>query len=434
MNYIKQIFYDMRHQKMMTWVSISGTAVSIFLVMVYFMVNNLNTVEVSPESNRQRIYGGMAINLISTDDENHMNHTTNIGYKTAKQLYGDLDGVEEVSYVSNTSINMMSYDKLPVIGAGIVADGNFWKIYDFKFIEGRPFTEEECMVTPPVIVITETLARKLFNTTDVVGRTVDNNGIIYNVIGVVRDVNPILKNTRADAYLPLNQAQRDKESSLWGNPVAGSFVAMLLLKEGTDVDAVRKQVESRYAKLNSELKDSKVEVIYHGSPYDAETMALGVNGSADTDWSKEHRMRYLIYALLILLPAINLSSMTRGRLQHRISEIGVRRAYGAKRINIVGQLLGENLVVTVIGGIIGLICSFLFMLFLSSSVFAMVYKWAPGALEIKMATPSFNMLFIWSSFIIAIGVCLLLNILTASVPAWRAASIEPAEAISKSRT
>lgn len=433
MNYFKQIFYDMRHQKMMTWVSISGTAVSIFLVMVYFMVNNLNTVEVSPESNRQRIYTGLRVNLVSTDD-GQMNHTTNLTYSAAKQLYDGLEGVESVSFVANAGLNILAPGQFPVIGLGLVTDGNFWKIYDFDFIEGRAFTDEECFATSPYIVLTESLARSLFGTTDVVGRPVENNGQTYNVIGVVKDVNPILQNTWADAYLPLDQKKREQGSTLWGNPIAGNFKALLLFKENTDADAVRREVESRYATMNSELKSSNVEIVYYGSPYDAETLAVGVSGNSTPDLKKEHRMRYLIYALLILLPAINLSSMMRGRLQHRISEIGVRRAYGAKRLNIVAQLLGENFVVTAIGGAVGLLCSYLFMLFLSADIFSMVKVWSPSALNLQLATPSFGMLFTWSAFFIAVGVCFLLNIFTASVPAWRAASIEPAEALSKSRT
>ncbi len=423
----------MRHQKMMTWVSISGTAVSIFLVMVYFMVNNLNTVEVSPELKRQRIYNGEKVKLLSTDERNY-DHTTNFTYSAAKKIYDGLEGVETASFVRKATLSILTPGQFPVIGMGLVTDGNFWKIYDFDFIEGRAFTEEECFATSPYIVLTESLARSLFGTTDVVGRPVENNGQTYNVIGVVKDVNPILQNTWADAYLPLNQEQREKESFLSGNPIAGNIKALLLFEENADADAVKREVESRYATMNSELKSSNVEIVYYGSPYDAETMGVGVSGDSTPDLKKEHRMRYLIYALLILLPAINLSSMMRGRLQHRISEIGVRRAYGAKRLNIVAQLLGENFVVTIIGGLVGLLCSYLFMLFLSADIFSMVKVWSPSALTLQMATPTFGMLFTWGAFFIAVGACFVLNILTASVPAWRAASIEPAEALSKSRT
>ncbi|MDE6338003.1 MAG: ABC transporter permease, partial [Muribaculaceae bacterium] len=65
MNYLKQIYYEMRHHRMMTWVSISGTALAIFLVMTFVMAERINTVEMAPESNRSRIMSGTNLHLES---------------------------------------------------------------------------------------------------------------------------------------------------------------------------------------------------------------------------------------------------------------------------------------------------------------------------------------------------------------------------------
>ena len=64
MNYFKQIYYEMKHQRMMTWVSISGTALAIFLVMAFIMADRINTVEVAPESNRARILQATGLHII----------------------------------------------------------------------------------------------------------------------------------------------------------------------------------------------------------------------------------------------------------------------------------------------------------------------------------------------------------------------------------
>lgn len=130
----------------------------------------------------------------------------------------------------------------------------------------------------------------------------------------------------------------------------------------------------------------------------------------------------------MLLPAINLSSMTRSRLRHRVAEIGVRRAFGAKRSDIVTQLFGENLIITVIGGAIGLILSLIFLLYAYTFLFS-----ASGfdlSLEVINTRPDFGMLFRWKNFLIAFGLCFVLNVLSATVPAWKASLTEPAEALS----
>ncbi len=436
MNYFRQLWYDMRHQKVMTWVSISGTAISIFLVMVYFMVDNLKTVEVAPEVDRQRIYGGWYMHLISTPDtpNQEFSMANGLDFAAAKVMYEGLEGVEKVAYTSHydPTMSFKVSGESPEKVVTKPVDGNFWDLFKFKFVDGSPFTEDDCVSPVNKIVISQSLSRKLFQTTEVSGRELLSNGITYVIAGVVEDVNPILQNTWADAYITLNNDLRNNTRDEATKPL-GPIKAFLLLEKDADPEAIRTQVKSRYAKLNSELAKYGTRAVYHNQPYNAEMMATGISMVQTPDLTGSHRIRLLIYLLLLILPAVNLSSMVRGRLQRRISEIGVRRAYGAKRRDIIGQLLGENFLVTLIGGVIGLGFSLLFMTLFSSDFFSLVYV-RDAALAVKMATPDLGMLFTWKAFFIALGACLILNILTASVPTWRASLIEPAAAISKSKT
>ncbi len=172
-----------------------------------------------------------------------------------------------------------------------------------------------------------------------------------------------------------------------------------------------------------------LQPVYHDQPYTAEDIGAGADGSNVTPSTRQHRnLNYFIYAILVLLPAINLSSMTRSRLRHRVAEIGVRRAFGAKRIDIVSQLFGENLIITVIGGVIGLILSLIFLLYAFSFLFST--QGYGLSLEVLDSRPDFGMLFRWKNFFIAFGLCFVLNVLSASVPAWKASLTPPADALS----
>ena len=115
----------------------------------------------------------------------------------------------------------------------------------------------------------------------------------------------------------------------------------------------------------------------------------------------------------------------------RISEIGVRRAYGAKRSSIVVQLLGENFLITLAGGILGFMVCVLFMLLLSSYFITMVDYSYMSALDGVYSRPTFSMLFQWENFAVAFAVCFVLNILCAFIPAFRASRVEPAVAIAR---
>lgn len=197
---------------------------------------------------------------------------------------------------------------------------------------------------------------------------------------------------------------------------------------------LQRQVESRYAIVNSEFSKEGKEVVYHGQPYStAEVMNGGYGSNNSPDLETSNRINYVIYAILILLPAINLSSMTRSRLRHRVTEIGVRRAFGAKKRSIIMQMFGENLIITLLGGAIGLIFSVLFVWLASSLFFAMTGDLDPSSLDVVNAQPTLAMLFTWKNFFVALGFCFILNIISATVPAWKASRVEPAVAIAKSR-
>lgn len=427
MNYLKQIYYEMRHHKMMTWVSISGTALAIFLVMSFIMADRIKTVELAPETNRSRIMTGINFHTESVTN-NNAGSTWGINADLIKRLYGNLDGVETISYImawnNVADVNVKGGESFSL--EMLKVDENFWKVYDFRFIDGRPFNEGERKSEVKDIVITRSKARQLFGEENVAGREVEIDMIPYNVVGVVEDVSPLLGNTFAKIYGIYNIDGDEGQD----NPWFGNSAARILLKEGKDPQEVKKQVEGRYKQLASEAEKDGVRVIYHDQPYTAEDYASGISGSNRTpETAQGRRLQWIIYAILILVPALNLSSMTRSRLRHRVAEIGVRRAFGAKRVDIIFQLFGENLLITLIGGALGLILSLVFILFASTFLFSYSSIFS-SSFDTLTATPSLGMVFSWGTFFIAFGVCFVLNILSATVPAWRASLVEPAVALS----
>lgn len=428
MKYIRQIIYEMSHQKMMTWVSVGGTALSIFLVMAFFMADQVKTVDVAPESNRSRILCGQNIEIKSTDPEKNYSSSGGASYETIKRLYEGLDGVDKVSYMSNwaDTYNVNVAGKKPVVLNGFNTDEEFWKLYDFRFIDGKPYDKASCDDGEKKVVLTRSAARMVFQEENVVGKEVLIQHVPYTVCGLVEDVSPLLTATSADLYIPLGPEQRKSNGY---RELMGNVKAHLLMSEGADEKQIQKQVESRYATLGNTLKEKQEEVVYHGQPYNAEILASDIYSNATPDLTANHRERYVVYLIMLILPAINLSSMTRSRLRHRVSEIGVRRAFGAPRRSIISQMLTENFIITLLGGIIGLVLSVIFMIQLYDVFFAYNTDNSLAA----STKPSLEMLFTWKSFFIALAFCFVLNLLSAFVPAWKASRINPAMAISKSR-
>ena len=101
-------------------------------------------------------------------------------------------------------------------------------------------------------------------------------------------------------------------------------------------------------------------------------------------------------------------------MQQRISELGVRKAFGATRNTLIRQILNENLVLTSLGGILGLIFSYL-------AVYAMRTWLFTNSQNIGTAgdfSLSMEALFSPMVFVLAFVFCLVINILSAGLPAW----------------
>ncbi len=110
--------------------------------------------------------------------------------------------------------------------------------------------------------------------------------------------------------------------------------------------------------------------------------------------------------------------MTESRLRRRVAEIGVRRASGSTRGKVFGQLISESLIITLAAGVIGWLASIIFAMCFSSDVFSDGESWS--AVSSNPPEVSIDMLVQWPVFFTVLGFCFILNLLSNSLPAWRA--------------
>lgn len=430
MNYFKQVWYEMRQQPLVTWVNIAGTAISIFLIMALVMIEKVDTVDAAPEVNRSRTLIGAYIHMRSTRNDGN-ECSGSLSLETAHRLYDNLDGVEVYSfgkgYNDNSDVNMPrgTINSLEVKGI----DENFWKIYSFDFLKGQPFTAAQVKAGEKRAIITDRVAFLLAGNADILGKEIHINHLPYVVSGVVKTGSPLLKQSFADIYIPYVENPQE----IW-KTYLGQSQATLLLKEGVSPEDIKKEVERRYEVWNDRLrKEESREFVYHRLPYTAEEMASQTGSNQDPDdVDKGKWTKWITYGILLLVPALNLSGMTRSRLRRRVSEIGVRRAYGATRLRIVGELLTENFLLTLAGGLIGLILSVVFIMCFSH-LFVDFLGWNDASGGKGSSTPAFNMFFTWGAFLTVLLLCFILNILSTGIPAWKASRVNPAEAITTRR-
>ncbi len=128
------------------------------------------------------------------------------------------------------------------------------------------------------------------------------------------------------------------------------------------------------------------------------------------------RMTILIAVLglgFMLLPTINLVNITISRIFERASEIGVRKAFGASSRQLIGQFIVENIVLSLIGGAIGLLGA------------AAVLAWLNGSGLIAEAAFRINL----RVFFVALVLSIVFGILSGAYPAWRMSRLNPVSAL-----
>ena len=139
-------------------------------------------------------------------------------------------------------------------------------------------------------------------------------------------------------------------------------------------------------------------------------MAIGTVGQVKVELKDYLTRMGGLLLFLLLVPALNLMGVTQSAVQKRRQELAVRKAFGATYGVLIRQLLYENGVISLLGGLIGLLLSFLLL----SACRNFLLPEADTVLQ-------GDMLFRPEVFLAALLFCLLLNLLSAGIPALRIA-------------
>lgn len=410
---MKQILYELKAQPVISSVSIIGTALAIFLIMVVVMLQQVKVVPFAPESARDRMlhWRCMSVQEVGTDDSSN----GPISYKAVEELMLSLDTPENVTaYSVNTETmssnvpneRMHQYDVRQT-------DHRFFDVFDFKFINGAKYTDADFESGLPKAVITRSVARDLFGTTDAAGREFFLNTAPYTVVGVVEDVSTLADHAYGQIWIPFTST--GLQDNIWLYGTMGMLSATILARSSSDFDAIRDEIARVGEAFNSQMRSTyNHEIIWRNRPYTQEKDAVGKWANIEPDLEKDRKNRMIVFLILLIVPAINLSAMTQSRMRRRMEEIAVRRAYGASTWRIISSLLGENLVTTLIAGAIGL-------------ALCIVFAWLCGPMLFSTMTSStiaprvgMDVLLHWTTFAWAIGFCFVINLLCSGLPAWRA--------------
>jgi putative ABC transport system permease protein len=121
----------------------------------------------------------------------------------------------------------------------------------------------------------------------------------------------------------------------------------------------------------------------------------------------------MLGVMFIILPTINLVNINISRIMERASEIGVRKAFGASSMTLVGQFIIENVLLTIVGGLIGFVFSYVVLQYFNST------GWITYAqLELN-----------YRVFLYGFVMMIFFGIISGVYPAWRMSRLHPVQAL-----
>lgn len=416
--YLKQAFRLLGENKLLSVISIIGTALAICMVMVIVILYIAKTAGFRPEVNRDRTYYLSVAMSVGKDDGRRLSFGS-IGLPLIRECYYPLECAEVTTAIIRDRWNnqsALSMDGLKSSNGKVIqTDPAFWKLFSFDFIEGKPFTEADFESGIRTVVLSEHVARALFGSEQAVGKEMKLNFNVFRVCGVVKDVSRFANTAWAEMWIPYTAGT--EYNTYWSEGINGHFNCCVLLKEGVTEEELRREVQSRIAKFNSTLSDCKADIGYQPNSQIVEWLNGGNEGKADMAGAF---LRYgIILFILLLVPAFNLSGITLSRMRKRIAELGVRRAFGTSKGNIVGQVLFENLVFTLVGGLLGLCFSYVAIWLLRD--WLLVTSLGNAGLSGGMLNGYV--------FLAAFLFCLVMNLMSAGIPAWRVSQVNIIDSI-----
>jgi putative ABC transport system permease protein len=403
-NYLQIAFRVLLRRKMFTFISLFAISFTLVVLMVAMAILDHIYAPMPPEVRQDRTLLLLRARMEGKDNV----EMGSPGYKLLDRYMRTLPDVERTSIFSSTRTVSLYHDGFDLKPSLKYTDGEFWKILDFTFLEGKPISTEDEAAANPVAVINQATKEKLFGNAPAVGRTFEADRQNYRVVGVVANIPTYRTIPSSDIWVPIStipdRGYRDE--------LMGDFKGMILARSASDRPRITEEFMARMTKV--ELPSS---IFNHfecipGTRFDEEARdILEINsGNASLIFTV---ILILAALLFMLLPTVNLVNINISRIIERASEIGVRKSFGASARTLVGQFLVENLLLTAIGGVIGFSLSAVVLSVITNSG---IIPYAEFHINLRI-------------FFYAFASILVFGVLSGVYPAWKMARMDPVNAL-----
>ncbi|HEY1202948.1 MAG TPA: ABC transporter permease, partial [Niastella sp.] len=324
------------------------------------------------------------------------------------ELKANYPEIKRLSRIVDGNYSLMTGDN-KLYKNGLHVDPDFLQMLSFPLVKGNAAS---ALNDPNAIVLTESLATALFGKEDPIGKIIKlDNQYPLMVSAVARDV-PHNSSIRFDFLAPfsfkLHNSENIKEAQTqWGN----NFLAYILeIKEGNSMAALSKKIESV---VMQKRKDGITQLLF------LQPMLQWHLYNEFKEWKNTGgRIDYVrLFAILgifvLLIACINFMNLSTARSEKRSKEVGIRKAVGSLRIQLIAQFMCESLLTALLSLLLSILLIQLLLPLLKDIGFE----------NIRF---SFGNVSLWAS---ALGVCIITGLIAGSYPALYLSSFIPVKVL-----
>lgn len=380
-NYLTLAFKVLRRKPLYTFISLFGISFTLMILMLLTSLFDATLGANQPLTNRDRLVVAPALERIQIEPDTTLSVDTiamNDGtirydstYSYGENEVSNSNGPMGYKFVTGQLSTVEGYERMAVFSDGNHVDGyldgrkfsfanyfvnaDYWKVFDFNFLHGQRLEDVDDRQASKAVVITDKAARSYFGEVSeaIIGREMVLGEKTYTVRGIV--ARPLSDSPffAGDVYQPITTSDPRALSS---TELPGGFGVVFLV---ASPDKRAELIEN--ISFFSENFDMSVDDYYNNLEVFSSTFLAGYAQGIlqEKDARKAVRLLFVPVIVLILLfvalPLLNLVNLNISRVFERKAEIGVRKAFGADGKDILYQFIFENMVLTFIGGVIGMV-------------------------------------------------------------------------------
>ena len=318
--------------------------------------------------------------------------TSDITYDTVAEELENIEEIDNYAPVVNGSAYIKNASNSLISTSYIGTNENYATVQDKTVQEGRFLTSFDIEGSLNVAVIGTYIANELFPDGNAVGSYIKFNNKSFKIVGILTQTEDGEEGTADDVMIiPYNVAQRLSR--------AGSVSTIYVrAKDAQKVDVLKENIESTLYKL------------YENEDYYRVTSQQAMLETLSSVTDTLSIVLAGIAAISLVVGGIGIMNIMIVSVTERTREIGIRKAIGARKINILIQFLIESLIITLLGGITGIIIGCVGITII-------------GKMDLVPAVYSIK----W--IVISLVVSLLIGVIFGLFPAYKAAKMDPIKAL-----